>query len=248
MSESPLVRPPWGQPQSRDDLPTYLTVESESVTELMNSVPVMPSELLAERAAIGSPLGTEDSLDFSPLDQGSEESAPAEAVPATDPVPAPQEEYMADAPADGEPAPPRQSVAQEADPVPAPQEEDMPEAPADAEDRPATPADTDAAPPPQSATEEDLLTSDAIPQPVCLVSQAAQPLDPPVPYMGDILLLQEGMCAGLFLTPTTTRTRGPPSRWPQQLPASLRTCTGGGSPPPEATDRCRVRCTAGTVV
>ena len=35
----------------------------------------------------------------------------------------------------------------------------------------------------------------------------------------------------------------------QRLPASLRTSTGGGSaPPPEATDRCRVRCTAGTVV
>ena len=63
-----------------------LTVEPESVTELMNSVPVMRSELLAEGAAVGSPLGTEDSLNFSPLDQGSEESAPAEAVPATDPV------------------------------------------------------------------------------------------------------------------------------------------------------------------
>ena len=92
-----------------------LAVEPESVTELMNSVPVMPSELLAEGAAVGSPLGTkgsplgtEDSLNFSPPDQGSEESAPAEAVPATDPVPAPQEEDMADPPADGEPAPPPQ--------------------------------------------------------------------------------------------------------------------------------------------
>ena len=70
-----------------------LTVEPESVTELMNSVPVMPSELLAEGAAVGSPLdtkgsplGTEVRLNFSPPDQGSEESAPAEAVPATDPV------------------------------------------------------------------------------------------------------------------------------------------------------------------
>ena len=27
------------------------------------------------------------------------------------------------------------------------------------------------------------------------------------------------------------------------MTASLRTSTGGGSPPPEATDRCRVRCT-----
>ena len=163
-----------------------LTVEPESVTELMNSVPVMPSELLAEGAAVGSPLGTEDSLNFSPLDEGSEESAPAEAIPATDPVPAPQEEDMADAPADGEPAPPPQSAAQKADPVPAPQEEDMPEAPADAEERPAAPADADAL---QSAAEEDVLTRDAIPQPVCFVSQAAQPLDPPLPYMGDILMV-----------------------------------------------------------
>ena len=60
-----------------------LTVEPESLTELMNGVPVMPSERLAEGAAVGSPLGTVDSLNFSPLDQGSEESAPAEAVPAT---------------------------------------------------------------------------------------------------------------------------------------------------------------------
>ena len=39
--------------------------------------------------------------------------------------------------------------------------------------------------------------------------QAAQPLDPPVPYMGDILLLQDGMCAGLFLTPTDHAHAGP---------------------------------------
>ena len=44
-------------------------------------------------------------------------------------------------------------------------------------------------PPPHSAAEEDVLTPDAIPHPVCFVSQAEQPLDPPVPYMGDILLL-----------------------------------------------------------
>ena len=50
-----------------------LTVEPESVTKLMNSVLVMPSDLLAEGAAAASPLGTEDSLNFSPLDQGSEE-------------------------------------------------------------------------------------------------------------------------------------------------------------------------------
>ena len=198
------------------DRSRMLTVEPESVTELRNSVPVMPSELLAEGAAVGSllgtegsPMGTEDSLNFSPPDVGSEESAPAEAVPATDPVPAPKEEDMADAPADGEPAPPPQSAAQEADPVPAPQEEDMPEAPSDAEDRPAAPADADTAPLPQNAAEEDVLTPEAIPQPVCFMSQAAQPLDPPVPYMGDILLLQEGMCAGLFLTPTDHAHAGP---------------------------------------
>ena len=80
----------------------------------------------------------------------------------------------------------------------------MPQAPADTEERLAAPADADTAPPPppQSAAEEDFLTPDAIPQPVCFVSQAAQPLDPPVPYMGDIVLLQEGMCVGLCLTPS----------------------------------------------
>ena len=200
-----------------------LTVEPESVTELMNSVPVMPSELLAEGAAVGSPLGTEAGLNFSPLDQGSEESAPAEAVPATDPVPAPQEEDMPEAPADAEDrpaapadadaAPPPQSAAEEADPVPDPQEEDMPEVPAHAEERPAAPADADAPPPPpQSAAEEDVLTPDAIPQPVCFVSQAEQPLDPPVPYMGDILLLQEEMSAGLFVTPTDQAHAGPTAK------------------------------------
>ena len=130
-----------------------LAVEPESVTELMNSVPLMPSELLAEGAAVGSPLGTKASLNFSPLDEGSEE---AEAVP--DPVPAPQEEDMPDAPANAEEMPrrrlmrmtppPKQSASEEADPVPDPQEEDMPKAPADAEERPAAPADADAAPPP----------------------------------------------------------------------------------------------------
>ena len=94
--------------------------------------------------------------------------------------------------------------------MPAPQEEDRPEALADAEERPAAPADADAPPPPlQNAAEEDVLTPDAIPQLVCFVSQAAQPLDPPVPYMGDVLLLQEGMCAGLFLTPTDHAHSGP---------------------------------------
>ena len=45
----------------------------------MNSVPVMPpeSELLAEGAAVGSPLGTEASVNYSPLDQGSEEAEAA---------------------------------------------------------------------------------------------------------------------------------------------------------------------------
>ena len=57
-------------------------------------------------------------------------------------------------------------------------------------------------PPPQSAAEEDFLTPDAIAQPVCFVSQAEQPLDPPMPYMGDVLLLQEGVSAAVFLTST----------------------------------------------
>ena len=164
-----------------------LTVEPESVTELMNSVPVMPSKLLAERAAVGFSLGTEASLNYSRLDQGSEEAEAA----ATDPVPAPEEEDMLQAPAhaeerragpaDADAAPLPQSAAEEADPVPDPQEEDMPVAPADAEERPEAPADAeerppvpahaDASPPPQSAAEEDFLTPDAIPQPVCFVSQ-----------------------------------------------------------------------------
>ena len=67
-------------------------------------------------------------------------------------------------------------------------------------------------PHPQSAAEEDVLTPDAIPQPVCFVSQAEQPLDPPVPYMGDILLLQEGMSAGLFLSPTDHAHTGPTAK------------------------------------
>ena len=67
-------------------------------------------------------------------------------------------------------------------------------------------------PPPQSAAEEDVLTSDAIPQPVCFVSQAEQPLDPPVPYVGNVLLLQEGMSAGLFLTPTDHAHVGPTAK------------------------------------
>ena len=124
-----------------------LTVEPESVTELMNSVPVMPSELLAEGASVGSPLGTEASVNYSPLDQRSQEAKAA----ATDPLLAPQEEDMPEAPADAEEmqaapadadaAPPPQSAAEEADPVPDPQEEDMPVAPADAEERPEVPAD-----------------------------------------------------------------------------------------------------------
>ena len=81
----------------------------------------MPSELLADGAAVGSPLGTEASVNYSPLDQGSEEAEAA----ATDPVLAPQEEDMPEAPST-----------------------------ADAEERPAAPADADAAPPPQSAAPE----------------------------------------------------------------------------------------------
>ena len=86
-------------------------------------------------------------------------------------------------------------------------------APADAEERPVVLAQCGCPPPPpQSAAEEDFLTPDAIPQPVCFVPQAEQPLDPPVPYMGDVLLLQEGMSAGLFLTPTDHAHVGPTAK------------------------------------
>ena len=132
--------------------------------------------------------------------------------------------------------------------MPDPQEEDMPEAPANAEERPAAPADADAPPPPHSAAEEDVLTPDAIPQLVCFVSQAEQPLDPPVPYMGDILLLQEGMSAGLFLTPTDHAHAGPTAKAARADACLTPHIDRWWLPPPDATDRCRVRCTAGTVV
>ena len=83
-----------------------LTVEPESVTELMNSVPVMPSELLGEGAAVGSPLGTEATVNYSPLDQGSEEAE------------APQEEDMPEAPADVEERPAAPADADAAPPPP----------------------------------------------------------------------------------------------------------------------------------
>ena len=155
-----------------------LTVEPESVTELMNNVPVMPSELLAEGAAVGSPLGTEASLNFSSLDHGSEE---AEAVPATDPVLPPKRRTCRRRRRMRRRGRPRWLMR-------------MPPAP------------------PQSAAEVDVLTPDAIPQPICFVSQAEQPWDPPVPYMGDVLLLQEGMSAGLFLTPTDHAHAGPTAK------------------------------------
>ena len=67
-----------------------------------------------------------------------------------------------------------------------------------------------------------------------------------MPYMGDILLLQEGMCAGLFLTPTDHAHAGPTGG---TATACLTPHIHRWWPPPhEATDRCRVRCTAGTVV
>ena len=69
--------------------------------------------------------GHRGQFELQPLDQGYEESAPAEAVPATNLVPAPQEEDMPEAPADAE---------------------DMPAAPADADAAPPPP-------PPQSAAE-----------------------------------------------------------------------------------------------
>ena len=103
-------------------------------------------------------------------------------------------------------------------------------------------------PPLQSAAEEDFLTPDAIPQPVCFVSQAEQPLDPPVPYMGDVLLLQEGMSAGLFLTPTNQAHVGPTAKAARADARLTPHIHRWWLPPPEATDFCRVRCTAGTVV
>ena len=217
-----------------------LTVEPESVTELMNSVPVMPCELLAEGAAVASPLGTEASVNYSPLDQGSEEAQAA----ATDPVPAPHEVEMPEAPADANAAPPPQSAAEEEEEMPAaPADAEAladAEAPADAEERPATP------PPWQRRTSS--ITPDAIPQPVCFVSQAEKPLDPPVPYMGDVLLLQEGVSAGLFLTPTDHAHVGPTAEAARADACLTPHIHRWWLPPPEATYFCRVRCTAGTVV
>ena len=103
-------------------------------------------------------------------------------------------------------------------------------------------------PPSQSAAEEDFLNPDAIPQPVCFVSQAEQPLDPLVPYMGDVLLLQDGVSAGLFLTPTDHAHVGLIAE-AVRVDACLTPHIHRWSLcPPEATNFCRVRCTAGTVV
>ena len=216
------------------------TVEPESVTELMNSVPVMPFELLAERAAVGLPLGTEASLNLSPLDQGSEE---AEAVP--DPVPAAEEEDMPEAPADAEEmpaapadadaAPPPRSAAEEADPVPDPQEEDMPEVPADAEERPAAPADADAPPPPPPNRVRQRRTSSLptqSPSQSALCRRLSSRWTPRCPTCGTSSSCKRGCLRGCFGPPQTTRTWGPPPRRPERMPASLRTSTGGGLPPP----------------
>ena len=107
-------------------------------------------------------------------------------------------------------------------------------------------------PPPHRVRQRrQVLTPDAIPQPVCFVSQAEQPLDPPVPYMGDILLLQEGMSAGLFLTPNDHAHAGPTAKAARAdaclTPHIHRWCP----PPPPRGDRPVPRalhCTAGTVV
>ena len=121
-----------------------LTVEPESVTELMNSVPVMPSKLLAEGAAVGSPLCLpygSDPYTYRPRDPPPHEvdmpKAPADA-----------EERPA-APADADAAPPPQSAAHE--------EEEMPAAPADAE-APAEAEERPAAPPPRQRRTSSLPT------------------------------------------------------------------------------------------
>ena len=80
------------------------------------------------------------------------------------------------------------------------------------------------------------------------MSQAEQPLDPPVPYMGDVLLLQEGVSAGLFLTPTDHAHVGPTAEAARADACLTPHIHRWWLPPPEATDFCRVRCTAGTVV
>ena len=94
------------------------------------------------------------------------------------------------------------------------------------------------APPPPA--EEDFLTPDAIPQPVCFVSQAEQPLDPPVPYMGDVLLLQERVSAGLFLTPTDHAHVGPTCQGGQSgcLPHSAHPPVVASPPPRPPTSAC----------
>ena len=69
-----------------------------------------------------------------------------------------------------------------------------------------------------------------------------------MPYVGDILLLQEGMSAGLFLTPTDHAHAGPTTKAARADVRLTPHIHRWWLPPPEATNRCRVRCTAGTVV
>ena len=69
-----------------------------------------------------------------------------------------------------------------------------------------------------------------------------------MPYMGDVLLLQEGVSAGLFLTPTDHAHVGPTTEAARADACLTPHIHRWWLPPPEATDFCRVRCTAGTVV
>ena len=69
-----------------------------------------------------------------------------------------------------------------------------------------------------------------------------------MPYMGDVLLLQEGVSAGLFLTPTDHAHVGPTAEAARADACLTPHIHRWWLPPPEATDFCRVPCTAGTVV
>ena len=69
-----------------------------------------------------------------------------------------------------------------------------------------------------------------------------------MPYMGDVLLLQEAGSAGVFLTPTDHAHVGPGDEAARADACLTPHIHRWWPPPPEATDFCRVRCTAGTVV
>ena len=66
--------------------------------------------------------------------------------------------------------------------------------------------------------------------------------------MADVRLLQEGVSAGLFLTPTDHAQVGPTAKAARADACLTPHIQRWWFPPPEATKLCRVRCTAGTVV